>query len=225
MGIWNNTLQFSCFYNLKEEIMKEKIIDSIEELRDSFGFPSGRAAQKEMPSLDKHAIGFIELSPFLIIATATETGADASPKGDPPGFVKVLGENQIFIPDRPGNNRVDTMRNLLINPHIGVIFLVPGMSETLRVNGKAKIITDNELFSSCAVKGKIPKCGILVHIEEVYMHCAKSIIRSKLWDNESKIDRKTFPSLGEIFADQIGGDLKAKDVDEDIENKYKEKLY
>ena len=117
------------------------------------------------------------------------------------------------------------MRNLLINPHIGVIFLVPGMSETLRVNGKAKIITDNELLSSCAVKGKIPKCGILVHIEEVYMHCAKSIIRSKLWDNESKIDRKTFPSLGEIFADQIGGDLKAKDVDEDIENKYKEKLY
>ena len=205
--------------------MTEKTIDSLEELRDSFGFPTGRAAQKEMPCLDKHAQAFIELSPFLIIATATETGADASPKGDPPGFVKVLGDNEIFIPDRPGNNRVDTMRNLLINPHIGVIFLVPGMSETLRVNGRAKIITDHDLLSSCSVKGKIPKCGILVEIEEVYMHCAKSIIRSKLWDSESKIDRKTFPSLGEIFTDQIGGGLNAKEVDEDIKNKYKEKLY
>ncbi|MED5578571.1 MAG: pyridoxamine 5'-phosphate oxidase family protein [Nitrospinota bacterium] len=205
--------------------MTEKTIDSLQELRDSFGFPSGRAAEKEMSCLDKHARAFIELSPFLIIATATETGADASPKGDPPGFVKVLGDNQIFIPDRPGNSRVDTMRNLLINPQIGVIFLVPGMSETLRVNGRAKITTDDDLLSSSSVKGKTPKCGILVEIDEVYMHCAKSIIRSKLWDSESQIDRKTFPSLGKIFTDQIGGGLNAKEVDEDIENKYKERLY
>ena len=205
--------------------MTEKTIDSLQELRDSFGFPSGRAAEKEMSCLDKHARAFIELSPFLIIATATETGADASPKGDPPGFVKVLGDNQIFIPDRPGNSRVDTMRNLLINPQIGVIFLVPGMSETLRVNGRAKITTDDDLLSSSSVKGKTPKCGILVEIDEVYMHCAKSIIRSKLWDSESQIDRKTFPSLGKIFTDQIGGGHNAKEVDEDIENKYKERLY
>ena len=216
---------FPVVTKIKEEKMTDKTIDSLEELRDSFGFPTGRAAVKEMPSLDKHSRAFIALSPFLVIATAGESGADASPKGDPPGFVKVLSDTEIFIPDRPGNSRIDTMRNLLENPHIGIVFLVPGMKETLRINGRGKVVTDAEILSTCSVNGKIPKCGICVQIDEVYMHCAKSMIRSKLWDPKKHIKRDSFPSLGKIFTDQQGGGLDAKEVDKDIEDKYKERLY
>lgn len=205
--------------------MSENIIQSEEDLRDHMGYPEGRAAIKEMPRLDRHARHFISLCPFLVIATATETGADASPKGDPPGFVQVLDDTTLLIPDRIGNNRVDTFRNLLVNPHVGIFFLVPGMNETLRVNGRACITTDDALLASCAVNGRAPKQGLLVEIDEVYMHCAKAMIRSKLWDPSRHIDRKSFPSIGEIYADQLGGDLDPSEIDRQVTEKHREQLY
>ncbi len=205
--------------------MPEKTIENENELRSHMGYPEGRAAIKEMPRLNKHTRHFISLCPFLVMATATETGADASPKGDPPGFVKVLDDNTLLIPDRVGNNRVDTFRNLLTNPQVGIFFLVPGMNETLRVNGRARITTDEALLAPCAVNDRAPKQGMIVEIDEVYMHCAKSMIRSKLWDADSHIDRKSFPSIGEIYADQLGGDLDSAEIDRQIAKKHKEHLY
>ena len=205
--------------------MPEKTIKNEDELRSHMGYPEGRAAIKEMPRLDKHARHFISLCPFLVMATATETGADASPKGDPPGFVKVLDDNTLLIPDRVGNNRVDTFRNLLINPHVGIFFLVPGMNETLRINGRARITTDEALLAPCAVNGRAPQQGVIVEIDEVYMHCAKSMIRSKLWEADRHIDRKSFPSLGEIYAERFGGDLDPAELDRQTAKKHKEHLY
>ncbi len=205
--------------------MPDKTIENVDELRNHMGYPTGRAAVKEMPRLDKHARHFISLCPFIVMATATETGADASPKGDPPGFVKVLDDNTLLIPDRVGNNRVDTFCNLLVNPHIGIFFLVPGMNETLRVNGRVRITTDEALLAPCAVNGRAPGQGMIVEIDEVYMHCAKAMIRSKLWDADRHIDRKSFPSMGEIFADQIGGGLNPADIDRETAEKHKKHLY
>jgi len=205
--------------------MPEKIIENEDELRRHMGYPEGRAAIKEMPRLDKHARHFISLCPFLVMATATKTGADASPKGDLPGFVKILDDNTLFIPDRVGNNRVDTFRNLLINPHVGIFFLVPGINETLRINGRARITTDKALLAPCAINDRAPKQGTIVEIDEVYMHCAKSMIRSKLWEADRHIDRKSFPSIGEIYADQLGGDLNPAEIDRQTAKKHKEHLY
>lgn len=205
--------------------MPDKTIENADELRSHMGYPTGRAAVKEMPRLDKHARHFISLCPFIVMATSTEAGADASPKGDPPGFVKVLDDDTLLIPDRIGNNRVDTFRNLLVNPHIGIFFLVPGMNETLRVNGRARITTDEAQLALCAVNGRTPAQGMIVEIDEVYLHCAKSMIRSKLWDADRHIDRKSFPSLGEIYAERFGGGLDAAEIDRQTAEKHKEQLY
>ncbi len=205
--------------------MPEMTIENEDELRSHMGYPEGRATIKEMPRLDRHSRHFISLCPFIVMATATETGADASPKGDPPGFVKALDDKTLLIPDRIGNNRVDTFRNLLINPYVGIFFLVPGMNETLRVNGHARIITDEALLAPCAVNGRAPKQGMIVEIDEVYMHCAKSMIRSKLWEADRHIDRKSFPSIGEIYADRFGGGLDPAEIDRQTAKKHKEHLY
>jgi PPOX class probable FMN-dependent enzyme len=195
------------------------------DLRAHYAAPSDIAVRKQLTKLDAHCRDFIALSPFLVIATVGADGlADASPRGDAPGFVAVLDDTTLIIPDRPGNNRIDSLGNIVDNPGIGLIFFVPGINETLRVNGLARITTDAGLLAPLAVQGKPPRSGLIVEIKEAYLHCGKALIRSKLWDPASRIERSRFPSLGKIIADQIGNtDVAA--ADRLIETAYRERLY
>ncbi|HTT81248.1 MAG TPA: pyridoxamine 5'-phosphate oxidase family protein [Stellaceae bacterium] len=201
------------------------IIENIADIRELYGEPMERAVKKQLPRLEKHSRAFIALSPFLVIASADAHGrVDASPKGDAPGFVRVIDDATLLIPDRLGNNRVDTISNLLAAPGIGLIFFVPGLRETLRVNGKARVTTDPALLEPCAVGGRAPKSGLLVSAEEVYFHCGKALIRSDLWNPEKMLKHADFPSLGRIITDQIGaGDAAA--AERATEDSYRTRLY
>ena len=204
--------------------MSERIVDAAA-LRALYGEPNVRAANKALSRLDAHCRAFIGLSPFCVLGTAAADGsADCSPKGDAPGFVRVLDDETLLIPDRLGNNRVDSMSNIVENPNVGLIFFVPGMSETLRVNGKAGITTDGALLEPLSVNGKRPRTGLVVKVEEAFLHCAKALMRSKLWDPERRIDRESFPSLGRILADQTG--VQSPEIAEAaVEEAYRDKLY
>ena len=201
------------------------IVEDIGEIRDIYGSPSERSLKKQLSRLDPHARAFIARSPFLVIASSDPSGrCDASPKGDMPGFVRVLDEATLLIPDRLGNNRVDTIGNLLACPGIGLIFFVPGVSETLRVNGRARITADEALLEGSIVGGKAPRSGILVTADEVYFHCGKALIRSDLWNPEKQLKRSEFPSLGRILADQIGG-MSVEESEKMTAESYRTRLY
>jgi uncharacterized protein len=204
------------------------VIEDIVEIREIYGEPMERAVKKQLPRLEKHSRAFIGLSPFLVIATAEPSGrCDASPKGDAPGFVHVLDDETLLLPDRLGNNRIDTISNLLASPGVGLIFFVPGLRETLRVNGRASITTDPALLEPCRVQGKLPRSGILVKAEEVYFHCGKALIRSDLWNPEKMLQHSDFPTLGRIISEQIGNaDEKAVEASEryTVES-YRTRLY
>jgi uncharacterized protein len=202
------------------------IIEDIRDIKTIYGEPMERAVKKQLPKLEKHSRAFIALSPFVVMATCDAEGrCDASPKGDAAGFVRVLDDNTLLIPDRLGNNRVDTISNVLKSPGIGLIFFVPGLRETLRVNGRAQITTDPALLEPCTVQGKVPRSGILVTAEEVYFHCGKALIRSDLWNPEKHIARSDFPSLGVIIADQIGQTVDGREAERMTEESYKTRLY
>jgi PPOX class probable FMN-dependent enzyme len=165
----------------------EQTITTVEELRQVIAPPSDVVLAKEIGKLDEHCRDFISRSPFVIIASTDGAGSiDASPKGDPPGFVKVLDDTTLAIPERPGNHRADTLVNLLRHPHVGVIFLIPGTRNTLRVRGSARIVRDRTLLDSMAVGGKAPELAIVVDMTVAYFHCAKCIIRSRLWSAEQE---------------------------------------
>ena len=200
-----------------------------DDLGGHYGEHSERAVLKQLDHIDKHCRAFIELSPFLVIGTMGGDGlGDVSPRGDAPGFVLVEDENTIFIPDRLGNNRTDTLSNIIDNKGLGILFLVPGMNETLRVNGLGTIILDEEVLEGLSAQGKAPRSALKIEVKEAYLQCAKALIRSKLWEDNYKIERKSFPSLGEIITDQIGlGDDRGAvaAADRSIEKGYTEKLY
>jgi len=200
-------------------------IENTERLRETYGPPSERSLKKQLSRFDKHCRDFIARSPFLVIASSDPSGrCDASPKGDAPGFVEVLDDATLLIPDRLGNNRVDTLGNLIARSGVGLIFFVPGLNETLRVNGRARITTDLSLLEPLAVNGKLPRSGIVVSAEEIYFHCGKALIRSDLWNPEKQIRRSDFPSLGRILADQIGG-VTVAESERLTEESYKTRLY
>jgi len=200
-------------------------IETPEALRAAYGEPSDLVRRKALDRLDRHCRALIEASPFLVIGTADAQGRqDVSPRGDPPGFVAVLDEHRLLIPDRPGNKRLDSLANVLENPRVGLLFMIPGMNETLRVNGRGSIVTDPALLEPLAVQGKAPSSALLVEVEEAFLHCAKAFLRSKLWDPDAQVDRKRFPSLGRMIADQIA-DVDAEAADERIEEAYRERLY
>ena len=200
-------------------------IEDPERLREVYGAPSERSLKKQLSRFDKHCRAFIARSPFLVIASSDPSGrCDASPKGDAPGFVEVLDDETLLIPDRLGNNRVDTIRNVLERPGVGLIFFVPGLNETLRVNGRARIITDAASLEPLAVNGKVPRSGILVSADEIYFHCGKALIRSDLWNPEKQLRRSEFPSLGHILADQIGG-ITVEESERLTAESYKTRLY
>jgi PPOX class probable FMN-dependent enzyme len=199
-------------------------------LRVKMGEVSELAAKKTLVRLDKYARTFIERSPFLCIGTADENGrADVSPRGDPPGFVRIVDDVTLIIPDRPGNNRVDTMQNIIANPQVGIIFLIPGIDDTRRVNGTAEIIDDPAALAPAAINGRAPKLGIKVKVEEVFFHCAKAFRRSKLWEQGSHQDRGFLPGLAHMVMEQARAcevDTEESDkVEAEIQEEYKTGLY
>jgi PPOX class probable FMN-dependent enzyme len=181
-----------------------EVITSEEQLRDIFGWPAERAVKKELQQLDKHCRAIIEKSPFVLFASSDGTKCDVSPKGDEPGFVQVLDDKTVAIPDLPGNSRLDTLSNFIANPQVGMLFMVPGMNETLRINGRVTLVRDAELLESMSVGGKLPKLAIVVHVEEVFTHCPKAFIRSSLWNNETWSARSEIASYAEILRDHVG---------------------
>ena len=196
------------------------------ELRAVIGEPIPEIAEKEMPALDRHCRHFISLSPFLCLGTSGDDGRhDVSPRGDPPGFVQVIDDKTLLIPERPGNRRADSMSNILENPSVGIIFFLPGVEETLRVNGRASVERDAERLAAMVVNGKVPKLAIRIDIEQVFFHCAKALKRSKLWHPDTPIARTDFPSYGHIVRDQRRPDEAVGDVEDLIEKNYREELY
>jgi PPOX class probable FMN-dependent enzyme len=194
-------------------------------LRDFYGDASQLSQMKELTRLDKHCRAFIALSPFLVLATADTAGRlDASPRGDAPGFVLVIDDTTLLLPDRPGNNRVDSYGNVVANPGVGLIFFVPGIDETLRVNGRASVTTDASLLAGAEAMGKVPRAGLLIAVEQAFFHCAKALKRSHLWDATRHVERRSFPSLGKIIADQTA-QCSVEDAEARIEDGYKNRLY
>ena len=184
--------------------MFRHVVTTESELRELVGSPSERALKKDIAVLDEHCRAFIARSPFLLLATASGSGTcDVSPKGDAPGFVRVLDDRRLVIPDRPGNKRLDGMRNLLQNPHVGTIFLIPGREETLRVNGRASIIRDAEILELLTAHDKRPLVAIGVEVEECFFHCPKAFRRAGLWDPERWLDRAALPSMARVLFDQV----------------------
>jgi PPOX class probable FMN-dependent enzyme len=203
------------------------IISSEAELRTMLGIPSELAIRKVQPALDQHARAFIAQSPFLLIGTSNEHGnLDVSPRGDLPGFAMPLDERTLVIPDRPGNRRIDTLRNILANPQIGLLFLIPGIDETLRINGRALIARDEALLERTAVQGKKPKLVIGVEVQECFFHCAKAFRRSKLWDAAQWPERSSVATLGTVLKDQLKIEQStAVQIDCDLEESYARTMY
>lgn len=207
-------------------------IASAADLRLLYGHAEGLAAKKSLPRLDRHARDYIARSPFLCIATAGHGGrADVSPRGDQPGFVQVLDDRTLAIPDRPGNNRLDTLENILVNPSVGLIFMIPGFEDTLRINGKATITADPAVLERAVVDRKRPKAAIRVAVEEAFFHCAKAFRRSRLWQPDALVDRACMPTLARIILEQTAAaDAPPREdevaaCDADIEHDYRTQLY
>lgn len=200
-------------------------VTSREELRAIFGAPGERAVLKERTRLDEHTRAFIARSPFVLLATSNAAGrCDVSPKGDAPGFVLALDDRHLVVPDRIGNNRIDGLTNIVENPHVGMIFLIPGREDTLRVNGRACIVRDAEILARLEVQGKRPKVAIGVEIEECFLHCAKAFKRSSLWDRDRWPDVASLPSMARMLWNQIEAKPAGLSCVEDYERDQQERL-
>jgi PPOX class probable FMN-dependent enzyme len=205
--------------------MDDHRVTTMAQLESLYGKPSGPAVAKEIDHINNGYRALIEAAPFVAIATCGPEGLDCSPKGDPAGFVRILDDKTLAIPDRPGNNRFDGFRNILRDPRVAILFLIPGVGETLRVNGRASISIDPELMQSFAINGKLPRSVLVVHIEKIFFHCSKAIVRSKLWDEATKIDRKSLPSTGTIIAEFSQGKLGGEEYDRAAPERIKAQLY
>jgi PPOX class probable FMN-dependent enzyme len=199
-------------------------IESEEQLREIYGYPKGRAKDKQLSALERHSINFIEHSPFITISTHAKSGlVDCSPRGGTPGFVKILSATCIIIPDGKGNNRLDSLVNIIETGDIGCLFLIPGVDETLRINGFARISTSVDHLSLFSNEPNPPKTCIEITIKEVFLHCAKALMRSKLWSSNSVIERSTFPTMGAMINDQLAIN-ESPENQEDMVARYKHDL-
>ena len=205
------------------------VLDSIsdpQELRDHFGEPLHIAVAVEKPRLDKHHRRFIEHSPFICIASAGSDDQPAvSPKGDAPGFVKVLDDKTLLIPDRPGNNKVEGFGNIVENPKVSLIFFIPGITETLRIHGEAEIVLDKELLNFGKAGAKLPKTATLIKVTKAYMHCGKALIRSKLWDPDRHIAKGVIPPFGLVVKEQANVPMSQEEVQGVVDQEYQDNLY
>jgi len=212
------------------ELPADEVITSEDGLRARFRAPSELSLRKELDHLDHNCRRFIALSPFLCLATTDQDGRlDNSPRGDAPGFVEVQDERTLLIPDRPGNNRLDSLTNIVRNPQVGLLFFIPGVTEMLRVNGRARIVTRQDLLARFTVNNRAPAVAILVETQEVFLHCSKALIRSRLWQEDAKVNRKAaLPSLGQMIAEVLDRQPAAATVaeyDARIDKNIKEELY
>ena len=197
-------------------------------LRALYPEPSRLSQVKQIDRIDEHSRRFIAMSPLLVIgSTRPGRGTDVSPRGDAPGFVRVLDERTLAIPDRPGNNRLDTMGNLIADAEVGLLFMVPGLDETLRVNGTASLSHDPQLLEGSIAMGKLPRMMILVAVREVFYHCGKALKRARLWQEDYRVDPKSVPSLGRIIVEQarLEKTLSVEEADAAVERSYKQNLY
>ena len=195
------------------------------ELEALYGLPSGPAVLKEQPLIIDEYRRIIAASPFVVVATVGPEGLDVSPRGDPPGFVRVVDDRTLQIPDRRGNDRLDTLRNIVRDPRVALMFLVPGLGEALRANGTARIRTDEDLCRSFAIGDKVPKTVLEVHVDVIFTQCQKAIARSKLWDPESIIDRSTLPTVGEIMTSLTAGDFDGAAYDAAYPERLRQTIY
>jgi uncharacterized protein len=202
-------------------------IQTEEELRAILGYPGELVKNKVINILDGHCRQFISQSPLLMIATSDHEGrCDVSPRGDAPGFVLVLDDRHLVIPERPGNRRMDSLRNLLSNPRAGLIFMIPGLEETLRVNGRAYIVKDEKLLQQMESHGRNPLVGIVIEVEECYSHCAKAFKRSSLWNPESWMSKEKLPNIAQMIADHVKlPGMSAEKVAESLNESYTKRLY
>jgi uncharacterized protein len=204
---------------------REHLVTSLEQLESIYGEPHGNAIAKESDCITEPYRALIEAAPFFALASGGPEGFDCSPRGDAPGFVRVQDEHTLLIPDRRGNNRIDTLRNILHDPRVALLFLIPGCNETIRVMGRASISADPELAQGFLVEGKAPRTVIVVAVDSVFYQCAKAVVRSKLWDATRHVDRKTLPSAGTILADLTGGKLGGPEHDRTAPDRMKATIY
>ena len=203
----------------------ERQITTAEELEALYGTPVGPSLAKEIDHISEHYRTFIEKAPFVVVATAGPGGLDCSPRGDPAGFVRVLDRKRVLIPDRRGNNRLDSLRNLVADPRVSLLFLIPGVNETLRINGRARIIVDAALAASFAINDKTPKILLEVTADRVYYQCAKALVRSRLWSSEAQLPRSALPSTGQILEEITNREIDAAEHDRGYPERVKQTIY
>jgi uncharacterized protein len=203
----------------------DHLVTTMAQLESMYGEVYPPARVKEIDHINADYRAFIEKAPFVAMATAGSGGLDCSPRGDPAGFVRVHDEKTLMLPDRRGNNRIDSLRNLIEDPRVALLFLVPGCGETIRVNGRAQICTDPELCQSFEMQGKVPRCVIVVTVDRAYFQCPKAIVRSKLWEPATRIDRATLPTSGTILANITGGKVGGPEHDRAYPERLKATIY
>jgi PPOX class probable FMN-dependent enzyme len=195
------------------------------QLQALFPAPSQASLAKELDHVDAHYAAWIRASPFLVLCTAGNGGLDASPRGDPAGFVEVADPKTLLLPDRRGNHRLDSVRNLLVDPRVALLFLIPGQGETLRVNGRARISTDPALLARFELRGQAPKLVLAIHVEAAFFQCSRALVRSDLWNPEHHVARGALPSPGKILADATAGDIDGMAYDRDLPGRVRSTLY
>lgn len=201
------------------------LVTSVEALAALYGAPVEASLAKEIDHVNAHYRALVEAAPFFALATSGPEGLDCSPRGDAPGFVRVADAKTVLIPDRRGNNRIDSLRNIVRDPRVALLFLIPGVGETLRINGRAEISVDPELLASFAVDGKAPRSVIVVRVERVYFQCARAILRAKLWDPARLVERASLPSTGTILAELSQGRVGGESYDREMPARLQANLY
>ena len=207
------------------DLSPKNTVSTIEALEAIYGEPLPQSLVKEIDYISDHYRSFIEKSPFMVLASVAEEGLDCSPRGDPAGFVRVVDEKRVMIPDRRGNNRIDTLRNIVRDPRVSLLFLVPGIGETLRINGRAEISIDPKLCASFDMNGKTPRSVIIITADRVYFQCQKALARSRLWDPDAQVERKELPTAGKILQSLSRDEFDGEAYDRNYPERLKKTIY
>jgi len=200
-------------------------IDTLEQLQALYGVPHERSLRKELTYLSAPYQALVAASPFVVLATHGPDGLDCSPRGDAPGFVRIVDERTLLLPDRPGNNRIDSLRNIIHDPHVALLFLIPGVGESFRVNGRATISLEPELLALCEAQGKLPRSVLRISVDTCYFQCSKAAVRSGLWAAERQVERASLPSPGEILQSVMEPSFDVQAYEREMQERLKTRLY